>query len=276
VSNAEARMTFTEHLGELRARIIRAGIAVIVSVIACYVFSNQIFELLKKPLQTIEQAKQTAENGGLPGAQTQRDAANPAEQRAAKGPPQWVNLTPLEWVLVKFKLAGYGGITISFPIILYQICAFVFPGLTQQEKKAARILIVGCGSLFVAGVLVAYFGVLRLVVPYLLEWTPPDVVNQFRTSETIAIIIKFLLAFAVAFQFPMVVLILVYMGLLTPAALKRFRRVAIVVMAVLAAMFTPPDPGTMIIMLAPLLILYEASIWISYLVVRHKGKAASA
>jgi sec-independent protein translocase protein TatC len=135
-----------------------------------------------------------------------------------------------------------------------------------------QILIFGCSLLGIAGMLVAYFGVFPLVLPYLLRWVPEGVAVQLRMNETMTIILYGLLGFAIAFQFPMAVLILVYMDLLTPAALKQHRKVAIVGIAFLSAVLTPPDPISMSIMMLPLLLLYELSIWVSYLVVRRKRR----
>jgi sec-independent protein translocase protein TatC len=117
---------------------------------------------------------------------------------------------------------------------------------------------------------VAYFGVFPLVLPYLLEWTPEGVTVQLRMSETINIILLGMVGFAVAFQFPMAVLALVYVGVLTPEMLRKQRRLAIVGLAVAAAVLTPPDPISMIIMLVPLVLLYEFSIVVGSFIARKR------
>jgi sec-independent protein translocase protein TatC len=238
-------MTFTEHLRELRSVIIRSGITVIVAFFVCYAFSDYIYFIISKPLRSM-----------------------------AEDAPQWTVLNPLEGFIVKIRLAFFGSLLVAFPVIIWQICSFVFPGLKPNERRVVRILIYGCSLLACVGVATAYFGVFPLVLPYLLEWNPEGVVVQLRMSETLSIIIKGLVGFAIAFEFPMAVLILVYMGLLTPETLKKYRRFAIVGMALLAAMFTPPDPFSMVVMLLPLAGLYEVSIWVSYIVVRRKKKTA--
>ncbi|MCC6486981.1 MAG: twin-arginine translocase subunit TatC, partial [Candidatus Hydrogenedentes bacterium] len=134
----------------------------------------------------------------------------------------------------------------------------------------------GCSVLSLFGLLVAYFGVFPLVLPYILQWTPEGVTTMLSISDTVSLILMGLLAFAIVFQFPMVVLVLVYMDLLTPASLKQYRKQAIVGLAVLAAVATPPDPISMMMMMTPLVLLYEVSIWTSYLVVRRKRKASEA
>jgi sec-independent protein translocase protein TatC len=122
---------------------------------------------------------------------------------------------------------------------------------------------------------VAYFGVFPFVLPYLAQFVPEDVNVQLRMNETISMIVLGLLGFGIAFQFPMVVLILVYMGVLTPDTLRQYRKLVIVGLAVVSAMLTPPDPVSMCLMLVPLYLLYEGSIWVSYLVIRSQKKASA-
>lgn len=269
----EKRMSFTEHLGELRTRIIRSCIALGVSVIACYAFSNQIFELLAWPLAPLSNTGvlkiETDAEGEIEG----EPPAGIQEDRMAG--VEWTVLNPLEFIVVKFKIAGYGGLLIALPFILWQLCAFIFPGLYSNERRVVQILMAGCSGLAIMGVGVAYFGVFPLVLPYLLEWIPEWVQVQLRLNETLNIIVFLLFGFAAAFQFPMAVLILVYIGLLTPQTLKNYRKIAIVGMAVIAAILTPPDPFSMLIMLTPMVILYELSIWLSYVVIRRKHRASA-
>jgi sec-independent protein translocase protein TatC len=261
----EARMTFTEHLGELRTRIIRVGIAFILAFAVCYIFSERLFEVVRRPL----------EQEGLPwlvGTQ-QTPESDPATIEESV---QWLQKNPLEWFLLSLKLSAYGALFITLPYILLQVCGFVFPGLKPGEKKIVLMLLIGCSILSLVGLLVAYFGVFPLVLPYILQWTPEGVTTMLSITETISLILLGLLGFAVVFQFPMIVLILVYMDLLTPATLKQYRKQALVGLAVLSAVLTPPDPISMAFMMAPLVLLYEVSIWTSYIVVRRKKKAAEA
>jgi len=238
----EKRMSFTEHLGELRTRIIWSCIALGISVFFCYAISDFLIKLLAWPLL----------EGG-----------------------QWTVLNPMEPIVVKFRIAGYGGVVFALPFIIWQICAFVFPGLYANERRVVQILITGCSILAIIGVGVAYFGVFPLVLPYLLQWVPDWVQVNLRLNETLSIIAFLLLGFSVAFQFPMAVLVLVYIGLLTPQTLKKYRKLAIIGMSIISAVLTPPDPFSMLIMLAPLVCLYESSIWLSYLVILRKRRTPS-
>jgi len=271
VSDYEARMTFTEHLAELRTRIIRSMISVAVAFAFCYGLSNYIFEIVSWPLSPLQQA------GVLKTEPS--DATGAVKEPAHSSKPlnaQWTVLNPLEPFLVKLKLSAYASVLIALPFIIYQLCAFVFPGLKPGERKMVQFLLFGCAGFGLLGAGVAYFGVFPLVLPYLMQWVPEGVEFQLRMSETVMQILLGILGFAVAFQFPMVALALVYMGLLTPAGLKRFRRLAIVGLATAAAVLTPPDPISMMIMLIPMILLYEVSIWASYIVYRRRQREKAA
>jgi len=277
MENDDKRMTFTEHLGELRTRIIRSIMALFVAVLLCYALSDVILKQLARPLAPLGERGMISAPAAVPAAGTDPAAAPPAApDQKPKRSMEWTVLNPIEFVVVQFKIAGYGGFLLALPFILYQIMAFVFPGLLPHERRVVQILAGGCSALAIVGVGVAYFGVFPLVLPYLLEWNPEWVQIQLRVTETLSIIVKLLAGFAIAFQFPMVVLVLVYMGLLTPQSLREYRKFAIVIMAVAAAILTPPDVFSMSIMLLPLVILYEASIWMSYLVLRRKKKNEEA
>jgi sec-independent protein translocase protein TatC len=107
----------------------------------------------------------------------------------------------------------------------------------------------------------------------LLQWAPEGIEITLRMNENVSLLIKGYMAFAIAFQFPMVVLVLVYLDLLSPATLRQYRKFAVVGIAFLSALFTPPEPISMIIMMVPLYLLYEISIWASYLVIRRREAA---
>lgn len=266
----EGRMTFTAHLGELRTRMIRSLIAVGVGFVVCYIFSNQIIGALSEPLQGLSH---------LSSAPPAADGASESEATPTHGPVLpggMVSLTPFEAFFVKMRISGYFGLAMAAPIVVYQICAFVFPGLTLTEKRVVRFMLIGGFSLALVGVGVAYFLILPAVLEAVVHWTPPGVNIMLRLSDTLAVVVKALLAFGLAFQMPMIVLVLVYLGLLTPASLKQHRKFAIIGIFVAAAVFTPPDPISMLLMAFPMLGLYEISILVSYLVVRQKSKSSSA
>ncbi|MDK1020960.1 MAG: twin-arginine translocase subunit TatC [Candidatus Hydrogenedentes bacterium] len=272
--NGDARMTFTAHLGELRNRMLYSMAVLILFFFVCYAFSDHIVKAIASPLlDSSAPAGETAVAPEVPEADdgVLAETAESAEQEPRQ--VEWVTLTPFENFFVKLRFSAYGALVIAFPFIIYQICAFVFPGLKPREKKIVQFALYGCAALSVAGAAVAFFLVIPTVLQYLMQFTLPFVNPQFRLSETLSVILRLVLVFALVFQFPMAVLVLVYMGLLTPEALKRNRRVAIVGMFVVGALLTPPDPLTMLLMALPMLLLYEFSILVSYVVVRRKEKA---
>ena len=134
-------------------------------------------------------------------------------------------------------------------------------------------VISGCVVLGFAGAAIAYWGVFPQVLPYLVKFAPDFVEVQLRLNETLSLIIKGILGFALAFQFPMIVLVLVYLGIMTPASLKSYRKIVIVGIFVAGALLTPPDPVSLIMISIPLVLLYEMSIWLSYIVIRRKKAA---
>lgn len=262
----EARMTFTEHLGELRTRIVRSMVSIVVAFCLTAWFSETVLYLIAKPLLLTPATAQTQERN----ADTQ-DAAPPV-----KAAPMWTTLGPLEGFMVRFKVAMYAALVLALPYIMTQICGFIFPGLKENERRLAQFLIMGCSVLAIIGVIVAYFGVFPVVLPYLLEYNPDWVTTQLRMQETITLLLLGLVGFAVAFQFPMALLILVYLGLISVDTLRKYRRAAIVGLACASAVLTPsPDPFSMIIMFIPLVILYEASILLSVIITRRRAARGS-
>jgi sec-independent protein translocase protein TatC len=263
-SGGEARMTFTAHLGELRMRMIRSCIAASVGLIVCYAFSNTIIEFLSQPLR------------GLSDEPVQVTEPVAGQGVREFGGVTWTVLSPMEPFVVKLKIAAYGGLFIAFPVILYQLCAFVFPGLTSTERRAVKFMLFGCTILAVGGSSMAYWLIFPQVLPFLVKLAPGFVNVQLRLNETLSIILKGIAGFGVAFQMPMVIIVLVYLGILTPATLKAYRKVSIVAIFVVAAIMTPPDPISQLMMALPLLVLYEISLWASYAIVRRREKAAAA
>jgi len=241
VFNDEARMTFTEHLGELRTRLIRVGVVLIIVLMLCFTFSKYLFEILQAPLLSSS--------------------------------IEWITLSPMETFIVYLKIAGYFTVLLCLPHIIYELCGFIFPGLKPRERRAALILLFGGSILAIVGVAAAYKIVTPQLINVMIQWQPETVKQNLQMSVTISFVVMLLLAFALAFQFPMIVLILVYVGIVTPQLLKDQRRLAIVLLAVVAAVLTPTvDPISMMVMWVPLVLMYEACIWIAVLLVRKRTK----
>lgn len=279
----DARMTFTEHLGELRTRLIRSCAAILVAFILCYIVHEQIFLIVAYPLSSLKNQGLIVDDASSTPAAADPAAAQelpkPDEQKPTKenpGKSPWTALNPMEPFVVQLKLSLYAGLILALPFVIYQLCAFIFPGLTPSERKVVQFLLIGSTVFVVFGVAVAYFAVFPMVMPYLTTFVPPGVEVQLRMNETVSLILKGMLGFAIAFQFPMVVMVLVYLDLLSPSTLRKYRRAAIVLLAIGSAAFTPPDPFSMMAMLVPLVILYEVSIWASVIILRKRSQAKVA
>lgn len=260
-----SRMTFTAHLGELRNRMIWSFWALAIVAILCYaVFSDLIIEAISYPLNNLQHIEAPAEGSA------------PEDGTVTYGDVTWTTLNPLEPILVKLKISGLAAVFFTSPFLLYQIGAFIFPGLTAKERRGVTIMISGCVVLGFAGASIAYWGVFPQVLPYLVKFAPDFVEVQLRLNETLSLILKGIFGFALAFQFPMIVLVLVYMGIMTPESLKAYRKIVIVGIFCAGALLTPPDPISLIMISIPLVGLYELSIWASYIIIRRKKKAEEA
>jgi len=270
--DSELRMTFTEHLGELRIRLIRSVIALLIGFLICFFLFNYIFDIVSRPLRPLEARNFFVTETASTPTETPSEQQQQAKPEKPTQTPVWTVLNPLEPFVVNMKLGAYFGLLVALPYILYQACAFIFPGLRPNEKRAVLIMLTGCSVLAVFGVAVAYFGVFPLVLPYLMQYAPEGVQIQLRMNETVTMVMIGLVGFAIAFQFPMVIFALVYLDLMTPETLRNWRRFAIVGLFFIAAVLTPPDPFSMVLMAGPLVLLYEISIWGSYAIVRYRDR----
>src|SRR5918992_1742062 len=228
----EARMTLIEHLGELRTRIIKVGVAFLVAAVVAWFFRAQIFEFLLAPAPSL---------GGK------------------------LNFTaPTEALITDVKLALYTAFLFTIPVLLYQAWAFVAPAVGEMGRAFTYILIALASSLFLAGVASGSFVALPIGVDFLLEWGG-DRYNPLIISERyLAFVTRFLLAFGIVFEFPAATYVGARLELVDAPFLKRYRRHAIVINTVLAAALTPgQDPFSMILMAIPMILMYELSIVIA-------------
>jgi len=175
-------------------------------------------------------------------------------------------LKPTETFMLSMKLSFFAGIILAFPLLLMFILQFVLPGLHANEKRVLwPAMLVGFG-LFLGGVLFAYYGVLPRALMFFYEWSGSlGVSNDWRIGEYISFATQFTLLFGVAFELPVVVMVFVKLGLLTYETMSKTRSYAIVGIFVAAAVLTPtPDAFTLMLMAAPMIILYEICIWLAW------------
>jgi sec-independent protein translocase protein TatC len=235
----DATMTLTEHLGELRQRIIRASLAVLVGMIAILAFYDPVLDFLLAPYERL--CGKDADFCGL---------------AAEGGVPSLIITDPVEGLSTRIRIAMYGGLLIALPVIMWQIWRFVVPALKSNEKRYAIPFIVSSVVLFLLGCLLAYL-TLEKALEFLISWAGEDVEALFQVSKYIRLVTLMAFAFGVGFQFPVLLVFLQLVGVITPQQLIRAWRYAIVGIVVLAAVITPSgDPISLAALAGPMLVLY--------------------
>lgn len=243
-TRGNARMTIIEHLAELRGRIIRSFIAIASGAIVCWIFYPQILTALLRPYcQTF-----------------------PIQERIDSelfGPEGGCNLfvtDPLEPFSVRMMVAGYGGLALAVPVVLWQIWRFVAPGLYRREKKYAVPFVLVGAVLFFSGAALAYWSLPR-ALDFLAQIGGADLVSLFSPKRYLNFVVKMMLAFGVAFQFPIALIVAQAVGLIENRTLRRHRAYALVGIVALVAVLTPSgDPFTLIILSVPMYLFYEIAI----------------
>jgi len=229
-SDDEAR-PFMDHLGDLRVMIIRMAITLAVSMFAAFFFRDTLASVIQRPLIAVDPIRASSLQ----------------------------SLGVADSMTISIELSFYAGLIISFPILLLFLAQFLFPALKPSERKILLPVAAFGLSLFLAGILFAYFVVLPGTLDFFfkdaksMHWTPTWTVREYYSFTT-----QFLIAFGVAFEMPIVVLALVKIGLLTAEKLRKARSIAIVSIFTAAAFITPsPDLVTYLLMGGPMVVLYE-------------------
>lgn len=230
---SDVEMSFLDHIEELRWRIIYSLIGILVFTIIAWIFIDPLVEIvLLKPA---------------------RDA-NASLQ----------NLRPFGQLFLYVQVAIIIGIVASLPNIFYQLWKFIAPALKKQERKYIIWIVFFSTFCFLAGIAFAYFVMLPLAMKFATQFGTTEIANEFAIDEYMSIIISVMLAAGVVFELPMVSFFLSKLGILTPTFMRKYRRHAIVIILVLAAILTPgADPVSQVILAVPLVLLYEISIFIS-------------
>ena len=233
-------MGFLEHLEELRWRIVRSLLAIIIGSAVSFGYIDQILNILLYPTSKTN---------------------NPINIQV---------LSVQGMFLIKWFISFISGFIIALPILIYQFWLFVAPGLKVNEKKFAIPFVFFAFTSFILGVLFGYF----VLIPFSLEFFSgigaPHVENNFSIQLYFSFLTWLLLGAGVIFQLPVVSLVLSAIGILTPAFMRHYRKHSIVVIMILSSFITPPDPVSMLIMSFPLVLLYEMSIGVSWLVNRNR------
>ena len=245
----DGTMTLIEHLRELRNRVFKGVLAIVVATIASFFFYDELFELLTEPFQTT--VDDLAEEEGLDATLTLTGVADA--------------------FTLQIKTCLVAGIVIASPVWLYQIWAFIVPGLHPRERRWTRVFAAIAGPLFLLGVAVGYY-VLPKGLSILLDFTPADVSNLIEVSRYLSFILRMLLVFGVSFEIPLFVILLNLAGVVTGRALGRARAWIILGTFVFAAVATPStDPISMLFLALPMTLLFMLSEVIARFIDRRRG-----
>ncbi|MBI1339648.1 twin-arginine translocase subunit TatC [bacterium] len=244
-----------DHLTELRSRLITSMIAIVVCSIVAFVFANQVLELLLNPFTA------AAVQSGL-------------------AAPKAYFTAPLELFMLKLKISMLLGLAGAFPVIAWQIYAFVAPGLYKHERGAVAPFIMAIPMLFAAGGSVVYFVLLPLVMNFAFSQQMVDASTAVeylpKVTEYYGLAIALLGAFGMAFQLPVVLSLLAKAELVTVSGLQKWRKYAIVVIFAVSMFMTPPDVFSQTILAVPVYGLYEASIVSVWLIERARRREDAA
>ena len=178
----------------------------------------------------------------------------------------------MTYFFISLQVAFMGGFVLSLPYVFLQVWQFVAPGLLHSERRLAIPILSLSVLCFAVGALIAYELVLPMGLRFFLALEPPDMTSQWAADEYIGFVLRLILGFGIVFEMPVIALFLAKVGVLTAEIMRRIRRYAIVAIFVLAAIITPPDPVSQLMMALPLLSLYEISIWICKIAGRKKAE----
>jgi sec-independent protein translocase protein TatC len=231
---SDQKMPFTQHLEELRKRLIISLVAVGIGFLISYFFKEQIFEWLMSPLLQV-----------LP-----------------KGENKLIYTAPHEAFVTYLKVSFIAGVGLASPVIIYQIWRFVAPGLYHHEKRYLLPIVLFSTIFFVGGALFGYFIVFPFGFQFFVSFANEFIAPMISTREFTSFATGLLLAFGLVFEMPIVAFFLGRLGILSAQFMKKQRKYAILAIFIIAAILTPPDVLSQLLMAFPLLVLYEISVWI--------------
>ena len=248
-----SRAPLLAHLLELRARLIRSLIAILIAFVICFAFAKHIYNFLLIPYVW------AASNHG--------DTA------------RLIYTAPQEYFITQMKVAMFGALFIAFPVIATQIYRFVAPGLYKTERKAFIPYLIATPVLFVLGAAMVFFVLMPLALRFFLSLQQTGSTGTatiealFKVSDYLSLIMTLILAFGVVFQLPVILTLLARINLVNSAMLKSGRRYAIVLAFIAAAVLTPPDVISQIALALPTIVLYEGSILSVRMVEKRRAEA---
>lgn len=237
--------SFISHLVELRSRLVKAAIAIVAVFVCLMPFASHIYDIMAMPMLT-----------ALPAG----------TKMIATGV-----ITPF---IVPIKVTLLVAFVVALPVVLYQMWAFVAPGLYSHEKKLALPIIASSFLLFLIGIAFCYFFVFGTVFKVINEFAPKSVMVAPDIDSYFGFVMTMFIAFGITFEVPIVVVVLVRFGIVSVATLRSIRPYVIVASFVIAAVITPPDPGSMMLLAVPLVLLYEVGLLVARFVRVSEGRVS--
>lgn len=239
----DSRMSFFDHLEELRVRLVRGFTAILIGFVACIYFGDKLFEILASPLAKLLSGDNSLVFTGL---------ADP--------------------FFMHLKVAFVAGIFVTIPYVLYQLWRFIAPGLHAQEARLALPFVVIATFLFYLGAVFAYFLVFPTVFQFFLSYQNPELKPMISIKDYVSLVMKLMLGFGAIFETPVIVVFLGLLGVINTDILRRGRRYFIVGAFIVAAILTPPDVVSQIMMAVPLILLIELSIQVLAVIEKRRKK----
>lgn len=260
-------MSFLDHLEELRWHLIRSTLAIVIIGCVAFVFSGFVFDsIVFAPSQMdFPTYRFFCKAATFIGVESDfcADKLPFTIQSRTMGGQFSADIWTAIWV----------GFIVGFPYVLYEMWKFISPGLHPNERKHSRGFILIASALFFMGVLFGYYVVAPLSINFLGTYQVSELVlNEFDISSFIGNVRTSVIACGVLFELPIIIYFLTKVGLVTPEILKKYRKIALVIVLILSAVITPPDVTSQIIVAFPVLILYQVSIYISKVVLRREAK----
>lgn len=242
----DSPMTLRDHLNELRKRVFRAFLIALAGFAVCYPFAKEISIFLLTPLNKVKPSD-------LP----------------------FIYTAPAEAFFTEMKIAFVAGLFLTSPFIFYQIWAFVAPGLYKEEKHYILPVALFSAIFFVSGGAFCYFIAFPFIFDFFMSYNSEFLKAMLAISTTLNFVLQLLLAFGIIFELPLFAFFLSRLGIINADMLRRFRRYAILIMVIVAAILTPPDVISQLLMAGPLLVLYEVSILIAAIFGKKKSKGGA-
>jgi sec-independent protein translocase protein TatC len=250
------KMPLLDHLVELRSRLLKSVIALLLAFLVCFFLAEEIYAFLTEPLAAI--------------------------LRERREDPRMIFTALTEVFFTYVKVAFFAAAFVSCPIFLTQLWLFVAPGLYKKEQKALAPFLIATPILFFVGGALVYYVIFPLAAKFLVGFEvlggegDLDIVLEAKVSEYLSLIMKLIFAFGLCFQLPVLMTLLARVGLATSAGMAAKRKYAVVAVFVVAAVLTPPDPVSQISLAVPIILLYEISIYMAKLVERKRARDEAA